>query len=66
MEIVYLQRDSDPHFSHLGLSVLTISLSRFLDTMNLQPGTVAESVEHGSRMREIVDSNPWLSPSDDL
>ena len=25
------------------------------------PGAMAESVEHGSRVREIVGSNPWSS-----
>ena len=30
------------------------------------PGVMAESVEHGSRLQEIVGSNPWLSQSDDL
>ena len=30
------------------------------------PDAVAESVEHGSRVQEIVHSNPWSSQTNDL
>ena len=49
------------HFQHNWAHFCQISLGA-IDSQ----GAVAESVEHGSRVREIVDSNPWSSQTNDL
>ena len=44
----------------------TMSVEKPNFTLCSESSVLAESVEYGSHMQEIIGSNPWLSQTDDL